>query len=172
MRLDAPSTIWQDTDDPVVLSFLFHRWFVSGSDAGLPLPCASDSVVLLLVCRQTNMLAGGYCGRRGWWIIVVWRWRWRCASGRCACWCPAAPGTSWSETSCGRRRCATRKPQDRSAQPFITHLFSRGFRGFSLADPSVYVYSWLSNSGYSTCIIWRMNKKPYLEDDKEIKVVQ
>lgn len=57
-------------------------------------------------------------------------------------------------------------------QPFITHLFSRGFRGFSLADPSVYVYSWLSNSGYSTCIIWRMNKKPYLEDDKEIKVGQ
>lgn len=50
----------QLTDGSVFLSFLFHRCF----DTGLPFPCAPDSVVLLLVCRQTNMLASDLSA---WW---------------------------------------------------------------------------------------------------------
>lgn len=113
------SAIWKQTDERVVLSFLFHRWSVSGSDAGLPLPCASDSVVLVLVCRQTNMLACGFCGacwaRRGAVVIhsVVLTWRWRCVLVLCACWSRVEPAICWSGTSFGKQLYGTKKPLDR-----------------------------------------------------------
>lgn len=60
VRRDTSIALWKHTYDLVFLFFLYRGCFVSGFDTGLPLPCVSDNVMLLLVCRQTNMLASGY----------------------------------------------------------------------------------------------------------------